>query len=149
MLKISNFFLNWSIILQFLTLFFLKKKTFAHFWSLMNCWMAFVSFSHRFSIKGRVYPALLPVENKKVTGRVGSSNFIIAASECCYCFCSGIILIWVSLLKKILSCVLALKCYFRVINWLILYIGKSCFNNFHIVSRPRSISTNSLNRPWS
>ncbi|KAF7131575.1 hypothetical protein RHSIM_Rhsim09G0032200 [Rhododendron simsii] len=37
---------------------------------------------HRFSIKGRVYPALLPVENKKVTGRVGSSNFIIAASEC-------------------------------------------------------------------
>ncbi|KAH7835146.1 hypothetical protein Vadar_023281 [Vaccinium darrowii] len=25
---------------------------------------------HRFSIKGRVYPALLPVENKKVTGRV-------------------------------------------------------------------------------
>eukprot|EP00268_Persea_americana_P031201 TRINITY_DN3030_c0_g2_i11.p1 TRINITY_DN3030_c0_g2~~TRINITY_DN3030_c0_g2_i11.p1 ORF type:complete len:117 (+),score=11.59 TRINITY_DN3030_c0_g2_i11:102-452(+) len=26
--------------------------------------------SHRFSIKGRVYPAILPVENKKVTGRV-------------------------------------------------------------------------------
>ncbi|XXG57938.1 hypothetical protein AAC387_Pa04g0381 [Persea americana] len=25
---------------------------------------------HRFSIKGRVYPAILPVENKKVTGRV-------------------------------------------------------------------------------
>lgn len=82
-----SFFFNWSIILQFLTLFFLKKKTFAHFWSLMNRWMAFVSFSHRFSIKGRIYPAILPVENKKVTGRVGSSNFIIAASEC-YCFCS-------------------------------------------------------------
>ncbi|RVX17596.1 AIG2-like protein D [Vitis vinifera] len=27
-------------------------------------------FCHRFSIKGRVYPAILPVENKKVTGRV-------------------------------------------------------------------------------
>lgn len=26
--------------------------------------------SHRFSIKGRVYPAILPVENKKVTGKV-------------------------------------------------------------------------------
>ncbi|KAI9101509.1 hypothetical protein K1719_023753 [Acacia pycnantha] len=26
--------------------------------------------SHRFSIKGRVYPAILPVEDKKVTGRV-------------------------------------------------------------------------------
>ncbi|XP_058183887.1 AIG2-like protein D [Rhododendron vialii] len=25
---------------------------------------------HRFSIKGRIYPAILPVENKKVTGRV-------------------------------------------------------------------------------
>ncbi|XP_057738785.1 AIG2-like protein D [Arachis stenosperma] len=25
---------------------------------------------HRFKIKGRVYPAILPVENKKVTGRV-------------------------------------------------------------------------------
>ncbi|PWA73091.1 AIG2-like family protein [Artemisia annua] len=25
---------------------------------------------HRFSIKGRVYPAILPVENKKITGRV-------------------------------------------------------------------------------
>ncbi|XP_041019386.1 AIG2-like protein D [Juglans microcarpa x Juglans regia] len=25
---------------------------------------------HRFSIKGRVYPAILPVENKKVTGKV-------------------------------------------------------------------------------
>ncbi|GJR45920.1 AIG2-like protein D [Tanacetum coccineum] len=25
---------------------------------------------HRFSIKGRVYPAIIPVENKKVTGRV-------------------------------------------------------------------------------
>ncbi|XP_076881955.1 AIG2-like protein D [Bidens hawaiensis] len=25
---------------------------------------------HRFSVKGRVYPAILPVENKKVTGRV-------------------------------------------------------------------------------
>ncbi|KAK6912387.1 Gamma-glutamylcyclotransferase, AIG2-like domain, partial [Dillenia turbinata] len=25
---------------------------------------------HRFSIKGRVYPAILPVENKKVIGRV-------------------------------------------------------------------------------
>ncbi|KAI3713820.1 hypothetical protein L1987_72406 [Smallanthus sonchifolius] len=25
---------------------------------------------HRFSIKGRTYPAILPVENKKVTGRV-------------------------------------------------------------------------------
>ncbi|GMH11812.1 hypothetical protein Nepgr_013653 [Nepenthes gracilis] len=25
---------------------------------------------HRFSIKGRVYPAILPVENKKVVGRV-------------------------------------------------------------------------------
>ncbi|KAI5673040.1 hypothetical protein M9H77_13404 [Catharanthus roseus] len=25
---------------------------------------------HRFSIKGRVYPAILPLENKKVTGRV-------------------------------------------------------------------------------
>ncbi|XP_058113505.1 AIG2-like protein D [Magnolia sinica] len=25
---------------------------------------------HRFSIKGRVYPAILPIENKKVTGRV-------------------------------------------------------------------------------
>ncbi|RAL50443.1 unnamed protein product [Cuscuta campestris] len=25
---------------------------------------------HRFSIKGRVYPAILPVENKKVNGRV-------------------------------------------------------------------------------
>ncbi|PWA85366.1 butirosin biosynthesis, BtrG-like protein [Artemisia annua] len=25
---------------------------------------------HRFSIKGRVYPAILPVENKNVTGRV-------------------------------------------------------------------------------
>lgn len=26
--------------------------------------------SHRFSIKGRLYPAILPVENKKVTGKV-------------------------------------------------------------------------------
>ncbi|KAH8503969.1 hypothetical protein H0E87_011565 [Populus deltoides] len=25
---------------------------------------------HRFSIKGRVYPAILPVENKKVSGKV-------------------------------------------------------------------------------
>ncbi|XP_059461028.1 AIG2-like protein D [Corylus avellana] len=25
---------------------------------------------HRFSVKGRVYPAILPVENKKVTGKV-------------------------------------------------------------------------------
>ncbi|XP_073134743.1 AIG2-like protein D [Henckelia pumila] len=25
---------------------------------------------HRFSIKGRVYPAIIPVENKKVTGKV-------------------------------------------------------------------------------
>ncbi|KAI3828555.1 hypothetical protein L1987_02656 [Smallanthus sonchifolius] len=25
---------------------------------------------HRFSVKGRVYPAILPVENKKITGRV-------------------------------------------------------------------------------
>ncbi|KAJ8548107.1 hypothetical protein K7X08_021343 [Anisodus acutangulus] len=25
---------------------------------------------HRFSIKGRVYPAILPVENKKVTGKL-------------------------------------------------------------------------------
>lgn len=40
-------------------------------------------FSHRFSIKGRVYPAILPVENKNVVGRVcftvrrsfASSNF--------------------------------------------------------------------------
>lgn len=31
---------------------------------------AFLNAFHRFSIKGRVYPAILPVENKKVTGRV-------------------------------------------------------------------------------
>ncbi|RVW17366.1 AIG2-like protein D [Vitis vinifera] len=34
-----------------------------HFELVLTC-------SHRFSIKGRVYPAILPVENKKVTGRV-------------------------------------------------------------------------------
>ncbi|KAL7609891.1 hypothetical protein Lser_V15G10561 [Lactuca serriola] len=33
---------------------------------------------HRFSIKGRVYPAIIPVENKKVTGRV---LFGLSASE--------------------------------------------------------------------
>ncbi|KAK4277057.1 hypothetical protein QN277_015112 [Acacia crassicarpa] len=31
---------------------------------------ATLSNHHRFSIKGRVYPAILPVEDKKVTGRV-------------------------------------------------------------------------------
>ncbi|XP_019242306.1 PREDICTED: AIG2-like protein D isoform X2 [Nicotiana attenuata] len=29
---------------------------------------------HRFSIKGRVYPAILPVENKKVTGKDSSKT---------------------------------------------------------------------------
>ncbi|XP_059662983.1 AIG2-like protein D [Cornus florida] len=31
---------------------------------------AILNHHHRFSIKGRVYPAILPVENKKVTGKV-------------------------------------------------------------------------------
>jgi hypothetical protein len=30
--------------------------------------------SHRFSIKDRVYPAILPVENKTVSGKVGSPS---------------------------------------------------------------------------
>ncbi|GAU28167.1 hypothetical protein TSUD_313260 [Trifolium subterraneum] len=30
---------------------------------------------HRFKIKGRVYPAILPVQSKKVTGRENSENF--------------------------------------------------------------------------
>jgi len=29
-----------------------------------------IEYSHRFKIKGRVYPAILPVQTKKVTGRV-------------------------------------------------------------------------------
>lgn len=33
--------------------------------------------SHRFSIKGRVYPAILPVENRKVTGKVCMLQFIL------------------------------------------------------------------------
>ncbi|POO03878.1 Gamma-glutamylcyclotransferase, AIG2-like [Trema orientale] len=32
--------------------------------------LAFLNGFHRYSIKGRVYPAILPVENKKVSGRV-------------------------------------------------------------------------------
>ncbi|KAL4570228.1 hypothetical protein LXL04_025879 [Taraxacum kok-saghyz] len=34
---------------------------------------------HRFSVKGRVYPAIIPVENKKVTGR--QVLFGLSASE--------------------------------------------------------------------
>lgn len=34
-----------------------------------------VDCSHRFSIKGRVYPAIVPLENHKVTGRVTSSIY--------------------------------------------------------------------------
>ncbi|KAI9100803.1 hypothetical protein K1719_024165 [Acacia pycnantha] len=32
--------------------------------------VVYLTCNHRFSIKGRVYPAILPVEDKKVTGRV-------------------------------------------------------------------------------
>ena len=32
--------------------------------------------SHRFKIKGRVYPAILPVQNNKVYGRVCLSSYI-------------------------------------------------------------------------
>uniref|UniRef100_A0A7N0TWB0 Putative gamma-glutamylcyclotransferase n=1 Tax=Kalanchoe fedtschenkoi TaxID=63787 RepID=A0A7N0TWB0_KALFE len=31
---------------------------------------------HRYSIKGRVYPAILPLENKQVTGRVCALSMI-------------------------------------------------------------------------
>ncbi|MFS7928424.1 putative gamma-glutamyl cyclotransferase [Helianthus anomalus] len=41
---------------------------------------------HRFSVKGRVYPAILPVENKKITGRVCSSTV-------CFCHLNIIIII--------------------------------------------------------
>lgn len=42
-------------------------------------WEVFFICSHRYSIKGRVYPAILPVENKRVNGRVSSSFILIFA----------------------------------------------------------------------
>ncbi|PPR98935.1 hypothetical protein GOBAR_AA21746 [Gossypium barbadense] len=35
-----------------------------------QCWAVVNGFGHRFSIKGRVYPAILPVQNRDVSGRV-------------------------------------------------------------------------------
>ena len=35
-----------------------------------HCWSLFSFRSHRYSIKGRVYPAILPLENNKVPGKV-------------------------------------------------------------------------------
>lgn len=61
----------------FLSKYFLtlkKKKEILCWWSIyfltfiVIYWL--LLFSHRFSIKNRVYPAILPVDNKKVLGRV-------------------------------------------------------------------------------